>query len=151
MLYLFWTGAGADAGGLLPKDKNTEENKPGEAHGVPEPCGCVHSDLPRFNPLEPGQGNKAEGERGDADKQVGAVQAGDQIKEVACRSGGSVKGEALGGKLAPGCPLTEQEGEAKGERDADPGQGAAQSRSAEAQPFFKYIEFTKDMPARHLH
>ena len=37
---------------LLPEDEHAKQNQPGQTHCVPEPGGCIHSDLPRLHSLE---------------------------------------------------------------------------------------------------
>lgn len=38
--------------GLLSKRQNSEQNDPGESHGVPEPGAGVYRNLPRFDALQ---------------------------------------------------------------------------------------------------
>jgi len=138
------------ASSLLAEGEYGEEDEPGEAHGMPVPGGGVNGDLAEFDALEAAEGQEADGEGEQAEEQVGGVDAGDQVEEIAGRSGVVSEGEALRGKLAPRGPLTSEKEEAEGERGSDPGKGAADGGTTEAEPLFEHVDLVKDVAARNF-
>ena len=93
------------------------------------------------------EGGERGGERKDAEHEVGAVRAGDEVEEVAAGVGG--KEEALGGEVIPGHPLPDEEGDAEGDGGDEPGCGAAGGGTAHAEPLFHHIEFVEELAAGH--
>src|ERR1700733_12469475 len=92
---------------LLEEDKQSEEEDPEDAHGVPVPGGAVDEDLAQLHAVEHGKGGERGNQREDAEHEVGAMRAGDEVEEVAARVRG--KEEALGSEVIPGHPLTDEE------------------------------------------
>lgn len=136
---------------LLAENQNSEQDQPGEAHGVPEPRGRVDCDLAGFNALEESERGDAKDKREHADDKMGGVQAGDEVKEVAGRRSPAGEGESLRRELAPGGDLAGEKHQPQNKRCAEPGQSAAKGRFSQAQPFLENIELAEDVLAGTLH
>jgi len=106
--------ANAGIGKLLADGEDGEEEYPGEAHGVPVPGSGVDGDLAKFDALEEIDRGEADGESDQAEEEVGGVEAGNDVEEIAGGRGIAIEGEALRGELMPGGPLSGEEEAAEG-------------------------------------
>ena len=83
--------------GSLAEDQDSEEDHPCQAHGVPEPGACIHSNLPRFYALKVANRSDTEDQGQYADHQMGRMKASNHVEEITRRRGPTVKCESLGG------------------------------------------------------
>ena len=135
----------------MAEGEDGEEDEPGEAHGVPVPGGRVDGDLAQLDALEAAEGHKANEEREQAENQVGGVQTGDEVEEVAGRGCEAAESESLGGELASRRRHWPARKSSRGRGWRRPGQGAADGGATEAEPFLEHIDFVEDVAAREFH